>query len=225
MQAILAQLRRMTQLVRVCCFSLACACSHSYARICDRHSAHAVCMIAVCVCCRLWPVRALTAFAAVDTVGTVAVAASVANHTDQFPEEYRMLFLGGFAMFACVPPVLLASLQWIRTRLVTSVVESGREASVSAPLPSSSSSADTTITLGFASLLPGGVGSQRSFGPRDLRTEYDGGIAYLVVQDAEAARAAGLPTSYVLDPIEMANVWSDEEQARRLFEFMNRMGE
>lgn len=175
--------------------------------------------------CRLWPVQALTAFAAVDTLGTVAVASSMVNHTDQLPEEYRMFFLAGFAMFACVPPVLLASLQWIRTRLVTSVVEYRHPASLSAPTSSSSSSAGTTITLGFASLLPGGVGSQRSFASTELRTEYDGGVAYLVVQDPEAARVAGLPISYVLDPIEMANVWSNDEQARELLEFMNRMGQ
>ena len=129
-----------------------------------------------------------------------------------------MFYLGGFAMFACVPPLLFAALQWIRTRLVTSVVESY-------PASSGSSSMNTTITLGFASLLPGGVGSQHTFAARDLRTEYDGGVAYLVMQDAEAAQAAGLPTSYVLDPIEMANVWSDGEKASELLKFMNRMGE
>ncbi len=167
--------------------------------------------------------QTLTAFAAIDTVGTVAVMASMVNHADKLPEEYRWLYLSGFAMFACVPPLLLASLQWIRTRLVTSIVEC-RADKLSHSTPSCSSM-DTTITLGFASLFPGGVGSQRSFASRDLRAEYDGGIAYLVVQDAEAARAAGLPTSYVLDPIEMAQVWSDDEQAAKLLELMNRMGD
>lgn len=176
--------------------------------------------------CRLWPVQTLTAFAAVDTAGTVAVMASMANHTDKLPEEYRMFYLGGFAMFACVPPLLLASLHWIRTRLVVSVVASRvpDNLSISTSDPNRTSTS-TNITLGFASLLPGGVGSQRSFASKDLRTEYDGGIAYLVMQDTEAARAEGLPTRFVLDPIEMANVWSDEEKARELLEAMNRMGE
>jgi hypothetical protein len=169
-------------------------------------------------------VQTLTAFAAVDTVGTVSVAYAMMNHADKLPDEYRWFFLSGFAMFACVPPLLLASLQWIRTRLVTSIVEC-HASSLSHPTSRSRSSMDTTITLGFAPLFPGGVGSQRSFGSQDLRTEYDGGIAYLIVQDAEAAQAAGLPTSYVLDPIEMAQVWSNEEEAAKLLEFMNRMGD
>lgn len=168
--------------------------------------------------------QALTAFAAVDTVGTVALMVSMVNHSDKIPVEYQLPVFGGFAMFACVPPLLLASLHWIRTRLVTSVTESR----VTEPQSNGGSGrcgVTTTITLGFAALVPGGVGSQRSFGLRELRTEYDGGIAYLFVSDEEGAKASGLPTSYVLDPIEMANVWTDEDKARVLLDAMNRLGD
>ena len=117
--------------------------------------------------CRVWPVQALTTFAAVDTVFTVGLLSQIATHSNLLPEQHRLAYLGAIGLFSTVPPLLLGVLRWIRTRLVTSLSEE------------SGPDGEVQVVMGFPSLLPGSsaVGSTLSFRAEDLRTEYDGGAS------------------------------------------------
>ena len=115
----------------------------------------------------MWPVQALTTFAAVDTVFTVGLLSQIATHSNLLPEQHRLAYLGAIGLFSTVPPLLLGVLRWIRTRLVTSLSEE------------SGPDGEVLVVMGFPSLLPGSsaVGSTLSFRAEDLRTEYDGGAS------------------------------------------------
>ena len=85
---------------------------------------------------KLWPVRVLTAFCVVDTVGTAVVFARLLSHSEQLDPDQRLLYVGAFGLFACVPPLLLGVLHWVRTRLVVELtaLPGGRVRLVFAPL-------------------------------------------------------------------------------------------
>ena len=118
-------------------------------------------LLLVCVLpCRVWPVQALTTFAAVDTVFTVGLLSQIATHSNLLPEQHRLAYLGAIGLFSTVPPLLLGVLRWVRTRLVTSLSEEAGP------------DGEVLVVMGFPSLLPGSsaVGSTLSFRAEDLRT-------------------------------------------------------
>eukprot|EP01047_Picozoa_sp_COSAG01_P055430 COSAG01_NODE_6172_length_3811_cov_11.543912_3_plen_160_part_00 len=49
---------------------------------------------------RLWPIRALTCFCALDTAATAGMLHAFVRHADQLPPEHAMLYVGGAALMS-----------------------------------------------------------------------------------------------------------------------------
>jgi hypothetical protein len=49
---------------------------------------------------RLWPIRALTCFCALDTAATAGMLHTFVRHADQLPPEHAMLYVGGAALMS-----------------------------------------------------------------------------------------------------------------------------